>query len=359
MVGLTSAKMLKGHVGDMNSIVGDLTNIEAFNSPRELNKQVVYDHKNCFKVPWPQVLLANINWTFFITIIGGNCIVIYIAMYYNFSMEGTAHGMIGSALFFLLGFRANSCYERYWDGRKLWGTIINTSRDLARQVCCYCPPGAERNRTVAFLAAFAVSVKRNLRQERCLNELSGVLDDQDIVNIQLARHMPLYCLDVISHYMASMFKAGHFDGHMLAVMDAQLSQMQLAQGGCERIRTTSIPLAYTVHLRVLCFLWLVFLPLPLVAETSWYALIPTAMIVYAVLGIDGFSGEIAMPFGNDRNDLPLGLMCEALIVNLREIMVRADHPQRMQAFEMGDKKAWAKFAAYRVQSQNVKLGDIG
>lgn len=357
MAGLASAKLLT-HVEDMSDIIGDMSNIDTHDSPAELNKQVVYDHKQWMKLPWAQMVIYNINWKLFVIIIVGNCIVVYVAMNYNFEMSSTAHGMIGFALFFLLGFRANSCYERFWDGRKLWGTIINISRDLGRQVCCYCPPGDERNRIIAFIGALSVTVKRNLRHERCLNELRGVLADQDIVNIQLARHMPLYCLDVISHYISSMHKAGHVDGHVLTAMDTKLSQLELAQGGCERIRTTPIPLAYIAHLRVLCFIWLVFLPLPLIGETQWFALIPCTLIVYAVLGIDGFSGEIAMPFGNDKNDLPLGLMCEALMVNLREIMVRADHPQRTIAFEMGDKKAWQRFVPDRVQSPNVKLGDV-
>ena len=249
-------------------------------------------------------------------------------------LDDKAHTHSGFALFLLLAFRANSSYDRFWAGRKLWGQTINRTRDLARQIVHYVRDEPPRHRRIlGFIIAFAVTKKRHLRDERGLQELESVLSIQDLRNIQEAEHMPLYCIDVLTNYIQEAYAAGKISDPVRCMMDLNIKTFQDTLGGCEGIKETPIPVAFVVHMRALMVLWLITLPMTLAHLMGWTTIVVSFVVTFAILGIDAMAVEIENPFGHDYNDLPLGMICETIAQNVREILDRMHHADRKEAFE--------------------------
>ena len=142
-------------------------------------------------------------------------------------MSSAAHTFVGIAAFFLLGFRANASNDRFYEGRKQWGMVINRTRDLSRQIVTYLPDadsgvkgGSTHRRACGFVVAFAVTMKRHLRDERGeLGELRDVLSQEDCDAIAEAKHMPLYVLDVLSSYIERARSTGAISDIVAQTLD--------------------------------------------------------------------------------------------------------------------------------------------
>jgi putative membrane protein len=332
------------------SIIGKSLQDDPWEAEPEYKEQVAYVPKAWSSVPMA-VWVPNINWVVFAMVLAIQ-IGVTVAIFFTsvrapdgppascmgfcgswIHLDAKAHTHTGLALFLLIAFRANSSYDRYWEGRKLWGLLINRTRDLARQIVHYVrdEPAAHR-RMLGFIVAFAVAKKRHLRDEKGMQELESVLSIQDVRNIQEAEHMPLYCIDVLTNYIQEAYAAGKISDHVLQMMDANLTTYQDTLGGCERIKKTPIPVAFVVHMRAFMILWLVTLPTTLAVEMGWTTIAVCFVVAFAILGIDAMAVEIENPFGHDFNDLPLGMICETIAKNVREILDRSQHSDKKLAY---------------------------
>ena len=249
---------------------------------------------------------------------------------YTLEIPYSVVAVVGGALFFLMVFRTNASYDRWWEGRKKWGMIINRTRDFARQSVGFVDEYYLVDNMVRWTVAFAVCTKRHLRFERELDELEGKLTPEEIARIQDAKHMPLYCLERLSTYCRLARESPRnklVTDIVFTAMDHNLTQFEDELGACERILKTPFPYAYVVHLRTFMTLWLAALPFALLSVCGWLT-IPTVMCVaYALLGIETIGVEIENPFGHDFNDLPLDTICETISTNLFELLAR-----RVKAF---------------------------
>ena len=244
--------------------------------------------------------------------------------------------VVGAALFFLMVFRTNASYDRWWEGRKKWGMIINRTRDFARQTCGFVDEHFLVDNMVRWTVAFAVCTKRHLRFERELDELEGKLAADEIERIQEAKHMPLYCLERLTTYTRTALESPRnklMSDITFAAMDANLTQFEDELGACERILKTPFPYAYVVHLRTFMTLWLTALPFALLSSCGWLTIPTVAMVAYALLGIETIGVEIENPFGHDFNDLPLDTICDTISTNLFELLARRDKSLASEAEE--------------------------
>lgn len=245
------------------------------------------------------------------------------------------------ALFFLLVFRTNAAYDRWWEGRKHWGMLINRTRDFARQAVSYIGDDVHVERLIRYTVAFAVTTKVHLRIERDLSDLSNmkVVSDEQIEEIQGAKHMPNFCLEVLSETLASAKKAGLLTEIGTLMLDSNLTQYEDDLGACERIMKTKMPFAYIVHLRAFLMLWLLVLPFCLVAEFEWRTIPACMFSAYAILGLDSIGIDIENPFGHDFNDLPIDDITNNTIKgNLFEILGRHE-ARRQKAQPAGELRA--------------------
>ena len=244
---------------------------------------------------------------------------------YTLQIPSTTVTTVGGALFFLMVFRTNASYDRWWEGRKRWGMVINRTRDFARQTCTFVDEFYLTDNLVRWTVAFAYCMKRHLRFERDLSELDGKLDDAEIAKIQEAKHMPLYCLERMSTYIRAARESPRsrlVDAHVYIAMDMNLTQFEDELGACERILKTPFPFAYVIHLRTFMSLWLFALPFALLDLCGWLTIPTTCLVAYALLGIETIGVEIENPSGHDFNDLPLDTICQTIETNLFELLAR-------------------------------------
>jgi putative membrane protein len=268
-------------------------------------------------------------------------------------MIATLHGqgwqvslpMLGSlvpsiVLGLLLVFRTNTAYERYWEGRILWGTIVNTVRNLARQMWVAIAEidsndKAAKVRTIRLLAAFAVAMKLHLRKEPVNQELAAVVTQEQFEKLQGMNNPPLEVAFWIADYLQTQKEQGKLNTYQLTACLSALDEMVNALGGCERVLKTPIPLAYSIHLKQLLLLYCLALPFQMVGALNWWTPMVVALISFAVFGIEEIGIEIENPFGHDPNDLPLDNICLTMQQNLEDLISLSPNTQSWRRESLG------------------------
>ena len=244
---------------------------------------------------------------------------------YGFSLaiDAIAHTLIGAALSLLLVFRTNASYDRFWEGRRQWGSIVNECRNLARA-------------TSAHLARDPATVSRILHWTMvfpwaCMNHLRGTpglgqpvaslpaaasLPDEQTAAVAASGHRPLAVSRRISAELAAEESISDFTR---MTIDQNVQRLVDCIGACERIHNTPLPFAYVVHLRRALIMFCFTLPFALLGPFKWGTVLATLLIAYVLYGIEEIGVEIADPFGHDDNDLPLEQICRRIETDVREI----------------------------------------
>jgi ion channel-forming bestrophin family protein len=237
--------------------------------------------------------------------------------------------LIGLALGIFLGFRNNACYDRWWEGRKLWGALVNTSRSFTRQILTLVStqPGGNHDKqalddlhkTLTYrVVAFVHSLRLALRDDASLDELVPFLPAKEIAALVDQRNRPF----AINQGTAEMLHKAWHDGLIhpvhLPVLEASLTSLTDIQGACERIKSTPIPFSYTTLIHRITAVYCYALPFGLVDAVKIYTPFVCCIVAYAFFGLDVVGEEIEMPFGSDYNDLPLRTISRMIEVNLRQ-----------------------------------------
>lgn len=225
----------------------------------------------------------------------------------------------------MLVFRTNTAYERFWEGRRLWGSLTNATRNLARQIWVAViekddADRQEKKTVLRLLVAFAVATKLHLRQEPVNSELEEMLSSSRFFKLKAMLNPPLEVAFWIGDYLQQQYQRDCLDSYQLHGMQELLNEMVNSLGGCERILKTPIPLAYAIHLKQLLLLYCLTLPFQFVDSLSWWTGIVTALISFSLFGIEEIGIEIENPFGRDPNDLPLDVICQTMLRNIEDLM---------------------------------------
>lgn len=225
----------------------------------------------------------------------------------------------------LLVFRTNTAYERFWEGRKLWGALVNTVRNLARQIWIAIavkePGDREKKITVLrMLVAFCVAMKLHLRQEPLNEELEKLLPSSQYFKLKTMNNPPLEVAFWIGDYFQQQYDRKLLDSYQLNALHKLLDGMVDCLGGCERILKTPMPMAYAIHLKQLLLLYCLSLPFQMVGSLGWWTGPIVALISFTLFGIEEIGIEIENPFGRDHNDLPLDAICATMLRNIEDLI---------------------------------------
>ncbi|MEL6401437.1 MAG: bestrophin family ion channel [Cyanobacteria bacterium J06607_6] len=226
----------------------------------------------------------------------------------------------------LLVFRTNTAYERFWEGRKLWGALVNTSRNLARQMWVAVHEHEARDhqekiQQLRLLVAFARATKQQLRSAPLVTtEMATLVTSPQLAKLQTMHHPPLEIAFWLADYLQGCFNQGRLNAYQLSAMLAQVDVMVDVLGGCERIVKTPIPLAYAIHLKQLLLLYCLALPFQMVSALQDWTALAVGLISFTVFGIEAIGIEIENPFGCDPNDLPLEAICQTMQRNIEDLI---------------------------------------
>ena len=245
--------------------------------------------------------------------------------WFSLSVPSTVHTLIGTALGLLLVFRTNSSYDKFWEGRKLWGGMVNECRNLARQASTFLTTVPELQRDlILWTASFPYAAMSTLRGNRALAPSSKNLPPQEVADVLAAQHMPLAIARRISQATLAARDRQAISDQQLMLIDQNTNLLIDYIGACERIHRTPIPFAYMVHLRRALILYCFTLPLVLVDAFHWWTVAGTFLVAFVFFGIEEIGVEIEDPFGFDENDLPLERFCQTIEANLLAVLNPAE-----------------------------------
>lgn len=225
----------------------------------------------------------------------------------------------------LLVFRTNTAYDRFWEGRKLWGTLVNTVRNFARQIWLLVPEKdiSDTQGKIAvlkLLVAFAVATKLHLRGETINAELEALISPEQYHKLKTMNHPPLEIAFWIGDYLQDKHKKHSLHIYQLTALYKLLDTMVDALGACERILKTPIPVAYQIHLQQILLIYCLILPFKVVDNLEIFTGLVVAIISFTLLGIEEIARQIENPFGYDENDLQLDVICQAMLKNIEDLI---------------------------------------
>ena len=215
--------------------------------------------------------------------------------------------MLGFTLSLLLVFRTNTAYDRWWEGRKLWGSLTNSSRILANHFSIlFATDGERRQRLAQNLGTFGQALQYHLRNERAPVNLASPTPWDN------APHQPLSVHQELIRQLHQAVAQGHLTENQLLHLQPELSDLMNVCGACERIKTTPIPFSYSVFLKKFVFYYVMIFPV-VYAPSMGYAVVPvTAFILYVLASVELIAEEIEDPFHGDPNDLPTAEMASKI-----------------------------------------------
>lgn len=255
--------------------------------------------------------------------------------------------IVGLPLGVFLGFRNNASYERFWEGRKLWGTLVNVTRTWARQLELYLALDVAAPRTsgdrptpeevrqlsrelVVGMIAYVHLLRMHLRDVVDLASLDSPLQASEMQRVEASLNRPVAVLDWLSRRLRAAFERGLLHPYHLQALERTLARVTDVQGGCERIRNTPIPYATSVLLHRIVAAYCFALPFGLVATAGAWTPMIALLVSYAFFGLDDLGQEMEEPFGLHLNDLPLDQLSRMIEINLRQTLGETEVPEPLQ-----------------------------
>jgi putative membrane protein len=235
-------------------------------------------------------------------------------------LDPLGHSLLGVALGMLIVLRTNSSYDRWWEGRKLWGALINSARNLVRAAACNTDDVTE---LVDLVAAHAIALKHHLHRDRDLSRLRSRLPAGRYERVAASANPPAVLAFYIGAWIKQRQTDGRLDGAVARQLDARVNEMIEHQGHCERILHTPMPFAYAAHIKQLLMLYLTSLPWLLVPKMGLSALPVVTAITFGLLGVEEAGVEIEDPFGDEPNDLPVEELCGVIARDAAEFAALA------------------------------------
>ncbi|RTQ50750.1 hypothetical protein EJV47_08970 [Hymenobacter gummosus] len=239
----------------------------------------------------------------------------------KFTVDPQYFSLLGILLSLLLAFRTNTAYDRFWEGRRLWGQLVNNCRNLAVLLHARLPATDQANRfhLAKLLSNFPMALDGHLREGVRFEQLEDLGPDM-MERLRQSGHVPsLLAATLQEFYEELLCKELILPVHLLAIQRHHEVLLDVT-GACERIQRTPIPFSYSFFIKAFITVFLVVMPLVLLS-TYGYFMVPITMFgAFALLGVEMIGDEIEDPFGKDSNDLPLTQMANRIRVNVHEIL---------------------------------------
>jgi putative membrane protein len=243
-----------------------------------------------------------------------------------FNNIGIVYSILGFTLSLFLVFRTNTAYDRWWEGRRLWGDLNNAVRNISIHLHSSLPIENEQRRHYysALMHLFSIALKQHLQDKRLHNNHFEIFEDnnpifEDKNEILKINNQPQFIAKLIFLALKADVRHGLFSIHELELFRSELNKFMDVAGGCERIKNTPIPFTYSVFIKKFIFIYVMLFPI-VYSTQLFFIIIPVTMfILYVLASIELIAEEIENPFNGDESDLPLEAIVKNIGKNTREI----------------------------------------
>lgn len=282
-------------------------------NPKDWFKLIFLFHKSdTFRILLPNMLLLGL--------ITGGLVYYENIVGISFKSPTMFHQILGFVLSMLLVFRINSAYDRWWEGRKLWGSLVNNTRNLMIKLIAVLPEENKSDKIYfkKLIITFVFTLKDHLKDKKGFSDIK-VFDGFSKQEFDAVKHKPNYVAGLIMKHIEVLRKKGVFTNEQVLFMNAELQSLLDIAGACERIKNTPIPFSYSMFLKKIIFIYVITMPIAFSIDFKYWAIPIVMFIFYAFASIELISEEVEDPFGDDANDLPTQDIAEKIKVNLEEI----------------------------------------
>ena len=296
---------------------------------RSWGKMVFAIRGSSLNTTWPRIVLVTVFAT----------IVTWVYHAYDltgYSLTTTPFALIGTAMAIFLGFRNNESYDRFWEGRKLWGALVNVSRSFARQCETMINASSDddakvraiRDKIVRATIAYVHAFRHHLRDTDPTEELTQYLDEEERKHLDVT-NVPVAVLQRIGLMVRDAWRAGYIHDFHFPLLEGSLCEMTNVQGGCERIKKTPLPFPYNVLIHRIVAVYCLAMPFGLLESAGVLTPVVVCLISYAFFGLDAIGDDVEQPFDIDDNDLPLHALSRTIEIDLLEAINAESVPEQI------------------------------
>jgi putative membrane protein len=226
------------------------------------------------------------------------------------------HTMLGFVISLLLVFRTNTAYDRWWEGRKMWGALVNNSRNLAIKLAVMLEDKEDKEIFKKLIPAYASVLNLHLKNV----DISHELFDDSTLSADHYKHKPNQISKTIYAKVNELYQAKKISGDQLIILNAEIQSFTDICGACERIKNTPIPYSYSAFIKKFIFFYVMTLPFGYVFQLGYYVIPVVVFIFYVLASLELIAEEIEDPFGNDGNDLPTAKIADNIKRNVEELI---------------------------------------
>ena len=228
------------------------------------------------------------------------------------------YSLIGFVLSLLLVFRTNTAYDRWWEGRKKWGELVNNTRTLAIKVSTSTTDKDDIDYFKRLIVNYVYALKWHLRNEE--EVLKTDLREDEKKAFDLAAHKPSYFSKLMYARLQKMLVEEKISSNEFLAFDTNLNTFSNITGACERIKNTPMPFSYNLFLKKFIFIYVTTLPLAFVSSFGYGTVLIAIFMFYVLVSMELLAEEIEDPFGTDPNDLALDEICENISESVEDIL---------------------------------------
>ena len=246
-------------------------------------------------------------------------VIVYIeldVMQMNFTST-VMHSLLGFIISLLLVFRTNTAYDRWWEGRKQWGALVNVSRNFSLKVLSSISDEKDRNQLLKWTRLYPFVLKEHLRnaQYDLLDEETIGLIPKDSIN---ADHVPNSIALKMQILVEASTKENFNSANKLALLE-DLNRFTDICGACERIKKTPIPYTYNIFIKKFIFVYTITMPIGFAGAFEYWTILITGFTFYILASLELIAESIEDPFGLDSDDLPTDDMAVNIAKNIKEL----------------------------------------
>lgn len=230
----------------------------------------------------------------------------------------SVYSLIGFVISLLLVFRTNTAYDRWWEGRRKWGEVVNDTRNLSVKLAAVLKDAEDREFFSRMIPNFVFAMKEQLRQGIDIDELE--LTKQEHNQLITSEHIPTAIVGLMYERVQQLRSKGILTESDQLTIDKNLNPLLESMGACERIKNTPIPFSYSLFLKKFIFIYVTTLPLAFVTVFGYYSALIATFVFYVLVSMEVLAEEIEDPFGSDDNDLPTDQLAERMKRVVQEVL---------------------------------------
>ncbi len=226
------------------------------------------------------------------------------------------HSLLGFVISLLLAYRTNTAYDRWWEGRRMWGGLVNSSRNLAIKLSVILKDENDRAYFRKMIPGYASILQKHLNDSDTAKQL---FDDVDL-EIDHHKHRPNQVAKILFQKVDDLYTSKKITGDQLIILNNELQSLTDICGACERIKNTPIPYSYSAFIKKFIFIYVLTLPFAYVFILGYFVIPVVVFIFYVLASLELIAEEIEDPFGTDDNDLPTKKIAENIKKHIEELI---------------------------------------